>query len=263
MSHDSPVSTPANTSELSDPLAPSVCPDAMQAALADASDTWASAAIDPSISGPSHVPSESSPDWDMSRRSFLKTTGVSSLVATLLGQSATGEAAPGATGKDKTFGPDAVSISLVVNTKTHTLRIEPRTTLAEALRDTLGLTGTKVVCDRGSCGGCTVLLNGNPVCSCMMLALDAVGTQITTVEGLAQGTQLDPLQQAFVECDALQCGYCTPGMLMSSKALLQKNPNPSLQDVKQAVSGNLCRCGAYPHIFQAVLLAAQRQNKKG
>jgi aerobic-type carbon monoxide dehydrogenase small subunit (CoxS/CutS family) len=147
-------------------------------------------------------------------------------------------------------------MTLRVNDRTYTLRLEPRVTLASALRDHLDLTGTKLICDRGSCGGCTVFLDGEPVVSCMVLAIAAQGKEIRTVEGLAQGNTLDPLQEAFIAHDALQCGYCTPGMLMSCRALLNRSPKPSLPDIKAAVSGNVCRCGTYPHIFAAVLAAS-------
>jgi aerobic-type carbon monoxide dehydrogenase small subunit (CoxS/CutS family) len=143
-----------------------------------------------------------------------------------------------------------------VNGQTYTARLEPRVTLADALRDQLDLTGTKLICDRGACGGCTVLLDNEPVVSCMVLAITAQGKEIRTVEGLAQGDQLDPLQEAFITYDALQCGYCTPGMLMSCRALLTQNPKPNLAAIKAAVSGNVCRCGTYPHVFAAVLAAS-------
>ena len=134
---------------------------------------------------------------------------------------------------------------------------EPRHTLLDVLRNRLDLTGAKPICDRGSCGGCTVLVDGQPVYSCMMLAVDAVGKEITTIEGISDGQRLDPVQQAFVEHDALMCGFCTPGFVMSVKALLNRNPNPTLDDVKAAVSGNLCRCGTYPRVFEAALAAAR------
>ncbi|MEW6736245.1 MAG: (2Fe-2S)-binding protein [Acidobacteriota bacterium] len=193
----------------------------------------------------------------VSRRSFIKTMGGGLLLTTAL---PTGEMVQpvSAETRDQALGPDKIKLDLTVNGKKHSLEVETRTTLAEALRDQLDLTGTKVVCDRGSCGGCTVQVSGEPVCSCMMLACDAVGQQITTIEGLAQGDQLHPLQECFIEADALQCGFCTPGMVMSCKALLDRNTNPSLEDVRAAVSGNLCRCGTYPHVFEATLAAAKR-----
>ncbi len=148
-------------------------------------------------------------------------------------------------------------VTLTVNGKRHTVRVDPRRTLLEMLRTDLDLTGAKKVCDRGQCGACTVLVEGRPVYSCMTLALDAAGKKVQTVEGLAQGERHHPLQTAFVEKDALMCGFCTPGFLMASKALLDANQNPTLDDVKNACAGNICRCGTYPRIFEAVLDAAK------
>jgi xanthine dehydrogenase YagT iron-sulfur-binding subunit len=154
-------------------------------------------------------------------------------------------------------GPGMVPVTLRVNGKDHPVQVEPRRTLADVLRDDLGLTGTKVVCDRGSCSACTVWVDGTPVVSCLTFVLDAAGHEVTTIEGLARGDDLHPVQAAFVEHDAMQCGFCTPGMVMSCAALLQRNPSPSLDDVKAAVSGNLCRCGTYPKVFAATLAAAR------
>ncbi|HXG63913.1 MAG TPA: (2Fe-2S)-binding protein [Blastocatellia bacterium] len=193
----------------------------------------------------------------ISRRSFLKGTG-----AGAAGLAAARFQLPVATAKEQNaaasaVGPDPIPLTLRVNDQTYTLRLEPRVTLASALRDHLDLTGTKLICDRGACGGCTVLLDGEPVVSCMVLAITAQGKAIRTVEGLAKSDeQLDPLQEAFIAHDAMQCGYCTPGMLMSCRALLNHNPKPSLPEIKAAVSGNVCRCGTYPHIFAAVLAAS-------
>ena len=193
----------------------------------------------------------------ISRRSFLKGTG-----AGAAGLAAVGLQFPVATAKEQNaaesaVGPDPVPITLQVNDRAYTLRLEPRVTLASALRDHLDLTGTKLICDRGACGGCTVLLDGEPVVSCMVLAVTAQGKAIRTVEGLAKNDeQLDPLQEAFIAHDALQCGYCTPGMLMSCRALLDRTPQPTLAEIKTAVSGNVCRCGTYPHVFAAVLAAS-------
>jgi xanthine dehydrogenase YagT iron-sulfur-binding subunit len=144
--------------------------------------------------------------------------------------------------------------------------VEPRVTLLNALRNQLDLTGAKQVCDRGSCGACTVLLDGEPVCSCLMLAHDAAGHEITTVEGLGTPEKMSPLQAAFVECDALQCGFCTPGFVVAGTALLTHNPDPSLEQVKDGLAGNLCRCGTYGRVFEAVQKAARVQaaaRKKG
>lgn len=163
----------------------------------------------------------------------------------------------------QTLGPGAVPIVLQINGAAHSLSVEPRMTLAEALRDNLGLTGTKVVCDRGSCSACTVWMDKVPTLSCMTLAVDVGPRKITTIEGIASGGHLHPLQEAFVKHDAMQCGFCTPGMVMSCVALLDRNPNPTLDDVKHAVSGNLCRCGTYPKVFAATLEAARGHQMNG
>src|SRR5204862_8075919 len=155
-------------------------------------------------------------------------------------------------------GPEAVPLRLMINGREVTPLVDPGMTLAEVLRNVLGLTGTKIGCDRGACSACTVWLDGQVAASCMTLAFDARGRRITTIEGLAAGEALHPVQQAFIEHDAMQCGFCTPGMVMSCAALVEHNKNPSLDDVKTAVSGNLCRCGTYPKVFDAVLAAAKR-----
>lgn len=160
-------------------------------------------------------------------------------------------------GAGQVFGPGKVALSLRVNGQDKKLEVEPSTTLADALRFDLGMTGTKVVCDRGACSACTVWLDGVPVNSCTTFALDAAGRSVTTIEGLARGGELHPVQQAFVDHDALQCGFCTPGMVMSCAALLARNANPTLDDVRHATSGNLCRCGTYPKVFDATLAAAK------
>jgi aerobic-type carbon monoxide dehydrogenase small subunit (CoxS/CutS family) len=168
----------------------------------------------------------------------------------------------------KAFGPGAVPVTLSINGKDQTIQLEPRTTLADALRVHMGLTGTKVVCDRGSCSGCTVLLDNMPVNSCMTLAMDAIGHNVTTIEGLSSASgaahpdELHPVQAAFIKHDAMQCGFCTPGMVMACSALLKKNPNPTEDDVRQATAGNLCRCGTYPRIFAATLEAAGVSGKE-
>jgi aerobic-type carbon monoxide dehydrogenase small subunit (CoxS/CutS family) len=152
-----------------------------------------------------------------------------------------------------------VRVVLEVNGASRDLAIEPQTTLLEALRDELGLTGPKSVCERGACGACTVLLGEDPVCACLLLAIDAQGRAVTTIEGLGTPAGLDPLQQAFVARDALQCGFCTPGMVMSCKALLSQNPKPSLDEIREAIAGNLCRCGTYPRVCEAVQDVAARR----
>jgi xanthine dehydrogenase YagT iron-sulfur-binding subunit len=154
-------------------------------------------------------------------------------------------------------GPGPVPVTLRVNGKDHPVQVEPRQTLASVLREDLGLTGTKIGCDRGACSACTVWIDGTPVVSCLTFVLDAAGHEVTTIEGLARGDALHPVQAAFVDHDAMQCGFCTPGMVMSAAALLQRNPRPTLDDVRAAVSGNLCRCGTYPKVFAATLDAAK------
>ena len=155
-----------------------------------------------------------------------------------------------------TIGPGPAPVELEVNGVAHLLTVEPRVTLADALRDRIGLTGTKVVCGRGACGACTVLMDGKTVCSCLVLAQEASGKSITTIEGLAADGKLTPLQEAFIAADALQCGFCTSGMILSAKALLDREPKPTRKAIREAVSGNLCRCGTYNHVFEAVERAA-------
>lgn len=157
---------------------------------------------------------------------------------------------------EKVIGPGAVPFALSINGEKKSFQLEPRVTLLDALRNHSPLTGAKEVCDRGSCGACTVLVDGTPVYACMMLAVEAQGREITTVEGIAKDGKLSRLQQEFVACDGLQCGYCTPGFVLSLSALLAKNPKPDEAAVRKACSGNLCRCGSYPRVFQAALKAA-------
>jgi aerobic-type carbon monoxide dehydrogenase small subunit (CoxS/CutS family) len=159
--------------------------------------------------------------------------------------------------KSKIIPAKKSPVTLNVNGKDKKVTIEPRVTLARALRSDLGMTGTKEVCDRGACGACSVQIDGKLVNACMMLALDAVGKKITTIEGLSDGDHLHPIQDAFVKHDALQCGFCTPGMVMACKTLLEKHPSPSLVQIKRELSGNLCRCGTYTRIFAAVQTVAK------
>ena len=147
-------------------------------------------------------------------------------------------------------------VELKVNGETYEVAIEPRRTLLEVLRDNLGLTGAKKACDTGDCGACTVIMDGKPVVSCLVLAVEAQGKEILTIEGLAENGKLHPLQQAFVDYGAIQCGFCTPGMIMATKALLDDNPNPNSEDIKKSLAGNLCRCTGYVKIVDAVLDAA-------
>ena len=144
-------------------------------------------------------------------------------------------------------------IRLKVNGVDYRLRIEPWRTLLEVLRETLGLMGTKKACNEGECGACTVIMDGKAVTSCLMLALDAQGKDIITIEGLSEGEKLDPIQESFLEHGGLQCGFCTPGMVMSAKALLDENPSPTLGEVREAIAGNLCRCTGYQHIIDSIM----------
>ncbi|MFQ5639439.1 MAG: (2Fe-2S)-binding protein [bacterium] len=158
---------------------------------------------------------------------------------------------------------DAQNIELHINGQKHKVWVEPRTTLLSALRDRLEITGAKEVCDRGQCGACTVLLDGKAMLSCMMLAVEARGQKITTIEGVAQDGTLTPLQSAFIEKDALMCGFCTPGFVMSATVLLESNPNPTLDEIKSGLSGNLCRCGTYPKVFEAIQDVVKMTRKGG
>jgi len=193
----------------------------------------------------------------VSRRRFLKTAGIAGgavAVGLWVKAPAKGKAAPPGT---TPLGPGRVEITLDVNGKKHVLNLEPRVTLLEALREHLGRTGTKRTCDHGECGACTVLVDGRAICSCMILAVDVQGKKVTTIEGLLQGRKLHPLQKAFVDHDAFQCGFCTPGMIMALKALLDRNPHPTPKQVKAAIAGNYCRCGALPNILKAANAVAK------
>ena len=190
-----------------------------------------------------------------SRRTFLKTLGATAVTAAAARTQAVADELEKANA-EKIIGPDAVPVTLKVNGKTLKLQLEPRVTLLDALRNFSSLTGAKEGCDRAACGACTVLLDDEPIYSCQKLALEAQGHEITTVEGLARDGKLSKVQQAFIEKDALQCGYCTPGFIMSVTALLKKNPHPTADEVRHACAGNLCRCGTHPHIIQAALQAS-------
>ena len=190
-----------------------------------------------------------------SRRTFLKSLG------TVAATTATAQVQSVAAGlekinAEKVVGPDAVPVTLKVNGEKLKLMLEPRVTLLDALRNYSSHTGPKEGCDRASCGACTVLLGDAPIYSCQKLAIEAQGHEITTIEGLAKHGNLTKVQQAFLDKDALMCGYCTPGFVMSVTALLKRNPRPSPDDVKHACAGNLCRCGTQPRILQAALKAA-------
>ncbi len=188
---------------------------------------------------------------DVSRRDFLKIGGIAATVPLVGGKLA------GAAGADAAvLGPGKVPVTLTVNGKTYNAQLEPRVTLLDALRDTFDLTGAKRVCDRGTCGACTVLLNGKAVYSCSLLALEAQRHRITTVEGLGDPDHLDPVQKAFWDNDAQQCGFCTPGFVVATWALLDSNPKPTPEQIKKGLCGNLCRCGTYVGVRAAALQAA-------
>ena len=190
-----------------------------------------------------------------SRRTFLKSLGtVAATAATAQVQSVAAELEKA--NAEKVVGPGAVPVTLKVNGGTLKLMLEPRVTLLDALRNYSSLTGAKDGCDRAACGACTVLMDDLPVYACQKLAIEAQGAEITTIEGLAKNGKLSPVQQAFWDRDALQCGYCTPGFIMSVTALLKFNPHPTADEVKHACAGNLCRCGTQPRILQAALQAA-------
>jgi xanthine dehydrogenase YagT iron-sulfur-binding subunit len=156
-----------------------------------------------------------------------------------------------------------VPVALRVNGQLQRLLVEPRWTLLYVLRDRLGLTGTKIGCERGECGACTVLVDGEARYACMTLAVEAEGHEITTLEGLMRGEELGDVQQAFLDEDAFQCGYCTPGQIMAAEGLLRVEPNPGRDEIRHGMSGNLCRCAAYEHIFNAVDRAARAKGRKG
>jgi len=195
----------------------------------------------------------SSSSSGVSRRDFLKISGVSAAVP-LVNQVGAFALAEGGVA---TQGPGKVPVSLNVNGKKLNAQLEPRVTLLDALRDQFELTGAKRVCDRGTCGSCTVLLDDKAVYACSVLAIDAQGHQITTVEGLGEPGKLHPIQQAFVDNDAQQCGFCTPGFVVATKAFLDQHPNPTLEQIKTGLGGNFCRCGTYAGMRAAVMQAAK------
>jgi xanthine dehydrogenase YagT iron-sulfur-binding subunit len=198
---------------------------------------------------------------DPSRRRFLKGVGVAGAGAALADHLLTTTTAATLESGPESPVDGTVSITLDVNGQKRSVSLEPRTTLLSALRNHLdpALSGSKLVCDMGTCGGCTVLLNEKPVYSCLVLAVDAAGKKITTVEGLGTPENMNAVQQAFVEKDALMCGFCTPGFVTSISAYLKKNANPTLEQVREACKGNFCRCGTYPRVFEAALAAAKQQ----
>ena len=183
-----------------------------------------------------------------SRRSFLKTVGAGGVAAGVLAK-----APVKAQGGVSAVGPGAVAITLNVNGQPLRLDVEPRVTLLDALRMRADLTGSKRGCDRGACGACTMIVDGRTVYSCSTLAIEVQGKKIRTVDGLASATgQLHPVQQAFCDKDALMCGFCTPGFVMASVGLLEKNPNPTPEQIKKGLDGNICRCGTFSRVFEAV-----------
>ena len=204
------------------------------------------------------------PESSVTRRSFLKGASLTVAAVGVAGPGATvTHGATAATAKAPVIGPGPTAMKLEINGVERSIEAPPSTTLADALRDEIGLTGTKRVCDRGSCGACTVMIDGRTVDSCSMLAIDAVGRKIQTVEGCGTPEKPSVLQEAFVECDALQCGFCTPGMVVSCTALLRDNPNPTRAEIAEGISGNICRCGTYQNIFEAVELAAKKGGAGG
>jgi xanthine dehydrogenase YagT iron-sulfur-binding subunit len=191
---------------------------------------------------------ESDSTLNVSRRAFLKTVSASSVAAGVI----SGGPADAQTGPAP-VGPGEVAIELTIDGKPRALRVEPRVTLLDAMRERLDITAQKRVCDRGSCGACTVLVDGRSAYACSILAVDVQGRAIRTVASLAQGTVLHPVQQAFCDHDGLMCGFCTPGFVMSAVSLLETNPSPTPEQAKAALDGNICRCGTYPRVLEAVL----------
>lgn len=196
-------------------------------------------------------------DHGISRRDFMSSVGVGAVAAVSIGN------APAAPAQEIEAVGDVLTVNLRINGSLRKIMVEPRWTLLYVLRDLLGLTGTKVGCERGECGACTVLIDGMARYACMTLAVEAQGHEVTTLEGLMDGEKLGPVQQAFAEEDAFQCGFCTPGQIMAVEGLLRQNPNPTIDQIRAGVSGNLCRCAAYQHIFKAAARAAELRAKGG
>jgi xanthine dehydrogenase YagT iron-sulfur-binding subunit len=190
--------------------------------------------------------------FTVSRRDFLKSTGVGGLATAV---TAGGAADTAAQTGPAALGPGDVPITLLVNGKRVELRIEPRVTLLDAIRNRADLTGNKRVCDRGTCGACTMIVDGRTVYSCSTLAIDVQGKPIRTVDGLSTGNTLHPVQQAFCDVDALMCGFCTPGFVMAATALLEKHPNPTPEQARKGLDGNICRCGTFVRIMEATMKA--------
>jgi xanthine dehydrogenase YagT iron-sulfur-binding subunit len=191
----------------------------------------------------------------VSRRAFLKGMGASTIAATI---PTTSFPLLSEAGTPLPQGVKEAVIQLNVNARAYRLKVKSHWTLLDVLRKEVGLTGTKKSCDRGSCGACTVIMDGKTIYACSLLAMEADNKRITTIEGLVEGEKLHPIQEAFVKHDGMQCGFCTPGTIMSVKALLDKNPRPSSGEMKEALSGNICRCSAYPKILESAMAAAQK-----
>jgi xanthine dehydrogenase YagT iron-sulfur-binding subunit len=196
------------------------------------------------------------PGSGVSRRNFLKTVGAGAAAGSLV-REITSPSVAEAQAESGLKGPGDIEITLNINGTAEKVTVEPRVTLLDALRNRMDHTGAKKVCDRGTCGACTVMLDGNPVYSCSMLAIEAEGHAITTVEGLGTPENLHAVQAAFIEHDAQQCGFCTPGFIVAAAALLQHNPNPTDADIQSALGGNLCRCGTYAGMHPAIMDAAK------
>jgi xanthine dehydrogenase YagT iron-sulfur-binding subunit len=197
----------------------------------------------------------------LTRRQFLADIGVGAAAAATMSASFSGRAEAVSENPGEIVPGQMAKIRLSVNGNEYRLLVEPRWTLLFVIREKLGLTGAKVGCERGECGACTVLIDDIPRYACMTLAVEAENRRIVTLEGLMEGERLGPVQQAFVENDAFQCGYCTPGQIMAVEGLLLANPEPTMDEIRRGVSGNLCRCGAYKNIFGAAQQAAR--SKKG
>ena len=195
------------------------------------------------------------PSLNVSRRDFLKGMGTTAVAASL---TATAFPLPPEAEAALPSGVKEAAIQLNVNGQVHRLRVKSHWTLLEVLRTKLRLTGAKRFCDRGSCGACTVIMEDKAVYACSRLAIEADGKSITTIEGLADGEKLHPIQEAFVQHDGMQCGFCTSGVIMSAKAFLDKNPRPTPAEMKEALSGNICRCSAYTKIIESALAASQK-----
>jgi xanthine dehydrogenase YagT iron-sulfur-binding subunit len=194
----------------------------------------------------------------VSRRGFITTMG-----AGVVGTAALGARPSEAASASVVAAGDTVTVGVTVNGIPRRVAVEPRTTLLEVLRGPLGLTGAKPACERGECGACTVLVNGETRYACMMLAVEAEGAEVTTVEGLLDGETLGPVQQAFVEKDGFQCGFCTSGQVLAVEGLLRKKKDPTPEEIREGLSGNLCRCGAYAHIFEAARRAGELKRGGG